>query len=73
MIRKQYKLGSEGREVTKRVAIQVRDILGKTLGPAGRNYFLPNGITNDGRTIMSHIRFEDECEDCEEEGAQGKK
>ena len=63
MIKKQYKLGNEGREAIKRVAKQVGDILGKTLGPAGRNYFLPSGITNDGRTIVSEIRFEDECED----------
>ena len=52
-----------GREAIKRVAKQVGDILGKTLGPAGRNYFLHSGITNDGRTIVSEIRFEDECED----------
>ena len=63
MIKKNYKLGNEGREAIKRVAKQVGDILGKTLGPAGRNYFLPSGITNDGRTIVSEIRFEDECED----------
>lgn len=62
-IKKQYKLGNEGREAIKNVAKQVGDILGKTLGPAGRNYFLPTGITNDGRTIVSEIRFENECED----------
>ena len=62
-IKKQYKLGNEGREAIKRVAKQVGDILGKTMGPAGRNYFLPSGITNDGRTIVSEIRFVDECED----------
>jgi len=63
MIKKIYKLGREGREAIKNVSKQVGDILGKTLGPAGRNYFLPSGITNDGRTIVSEIRFEDECED----------
>lgn len=63
MIKKNYKLGNIGRETIKNVAKQVGDILGKTLGPAGRNYFLPTGITNDGRTIVSEIRFEDECED----------
>lgn len=63
MIKKEYKLGNEGRETIKSVARQIGDILGKTLGPAGRNYFLPTGITNDGRTIVSHIRFDNECED----------
>src|SRR3989304_6893402 len=63
MIKKIYKLGREGREAIKNIYKQVGDILGKTLGPAGRNYFLPSGITNDGRTIVSEIRFEDECED----------
>lgn len=63
MIKKEYKLGNEGRETIKNVARQIGDILGKTLGPAGRNYFLPTGITNDGRTIVSEIRFKDECED----------
>ena len=62
-MKKEYKLGNEGREAIKNVARNVGDILGKTLGPAGRNYFLPSGITNDGRTIVSHIRFKDECED----------
>jgi len=63
MKKKQYKLGLEAREDIKAVATQVRDIIGSTLGPAGRNYFLPVGITNDGVTIMEHIRFEDECQD----------
>lgn len=63
MIRKDYKLGKDAREAIKKVSTQVGDIIGKTLGPAGRNYFLPSGITNDGKTILSEIRFADECED----------
>ncbi len=60
---KEYRLGIEGRKAIKSVSKQVGDILGKTLGLAGRNYFLPQGITNDGRTIVSEIRFENEIED----------
>ncbi len=63
MIRKEYKYGNEAREAIKRVAENIGDTLGKTLGPAGRNYQTPEGITNDGRSILSHIRFADECED----------
>ncbi len=63
MIRKQYKYGHEAREAIKAVATSIGDTLGKTLGPAGRNYQTPEGITNDGRTILSHIRFPDECDD----------
>lgn len=62
-MKKQYKLGTDSRVAIKRVAKDVGDILGKTLGPAGRNYFLPVGITNDGKTILEHIRFANECED----------
>src|SRR3990167_8729064 len=54
---KKYAKGSEGREVIKFVAEQMGDILGKTLGPAGRNYFLPSGITNDGKTIAKQLDF----------------
>lgn len=63
MIKKDYKYGSDAKEAIKNVAKQIGDTLGKTLGTAGRNYFLPQGITNDGKTIVSEIRFEDECED----------
>lgn len=63
MKKKEFKLGMEAREAIGNVAKQMGDILGKTLGPAGRNYLLPTGITNDGKTISSQIRFEDECDD----------
>lgn len=61
-MRKVYKLGKDARETLKHVATQVGDILGKTLGPAGRNYSLPVGITNDGRTILAYMDYDDECE-----------
>src|SRR3990167_5561141 len=61
--KKEYKFGSEAREAIKKVATTIGDTLGKTLGPAGRNYQIPEGITNDGRSILAHIRFPDECED----------
>jgi len=63
MIKKIYSLGNEARQTISAVSKQISDILGKTLGPAGRNYFLPQGITNDGRTIVSEIRFDEECQD----------
>ena len=63
MIRKEYIFGEDTREAIVKVAGQVYDILGKTLGPAGRNYQIPEGITNDGVSILSHIRFPNECED----------
>lgn len=63
MIRKEYKYGADAREAIIKVANSLNDTLGKTLGPAGRNYQTPEGITNDGRSILSHIRFADECED----------
>lgn len=49
--------------VIRKVAKQVGEILEKTLGPAGRNYLLPLGITNDGRTIAENIRYSDPVED----------
>lgn len=63
MIRKDYLFGNQAREAIKKTATLIGDTLGKTLGPAGRNYQTPAGITNDGRSILSHIRFADECED----------
>ena len=60
---KEYLYGNEAREAIKKVATSVGDTLGRTLGPAGRNFFLPEGITNDGKSILSHIRFPNECED----------
>lgn len=61
--RKEYALGAEARKAMIEVAENIRGIVGKTLGPAGRNYMIPSGITNDGATIVSHIRFPDECKD----------
>ncbi len=63
MQKKEYKFGGDAREAIKKVATSIGDTLGKTLGPAGRNYQVPQGITNDGRSILAHIRFPDECED----------
>lgn len=60
---KKYKLGVENRDTIKKVAQQIGGIVGKTLGPGGRNYLLNSGITNDGKTILKSIRFEDENED----------
>ena len=63
---KQYSYGSKAREDIEYVAKEVGDVLGKTLGKAGRNYFIPTGITNDGRTIVKELEFAtdgepDEC------------
>lgn len=63
MNKKEYKFGKDARDAIHKVADLIGDTLGKTLGPAGRNYQTPEGITNDGRSILSHIRFADECED----------
>ncbi|MDO8521521.1 MAG: TCP-1/cpn60 chaperonin family protein [bacterium] len=63
MKKKEYKFGLEAREAIRKVATTTGEILGKTLGPAGRNFQIPSGITNDGRSILAHIRFVDECED----------
>src|SRR3990167_8732207 len=62
-IHKRFYFGKEGRDTIGSTAQMVGDTLGKTLGPAGRNYFLPTGITNDGRTIISELRFKDEGQD----------
>ena len=63
MIKKEYALGAEGRVKIAKVAAFIGDAVGKTMGPSGRNYFLPSGITNDGKTILGHLRFADPCED----------
>ena len=60
---KDYKYGQDARDAIVHVAKTIGDTVGKTLGPAGRNYLIPNGVTNDGRTIISHIRFPNECDD----------
>lgn len=60
MKKKDMKLGAEARTAILTVAKHMGDMLGATLGPAGRNYMLPTGITNDGKTIAQHIRYEDE-------------
>lgn len=53
----EYKLGADARDAMTEVAQFIGNTLGSTLGPAGRNYFLRVGITNDGRTIVSNIEF----------------
>lgn len=63
MHKKEYLEGQDARDAIKKVSQVVGKMLGKTLGPAGRNYQTPSGITNDGRSILGHIRFADECED----------
>lgn len=62
-VQKEYKYGSDARESMTRVAQDIGKTIGNTLGPAGRNYLIPSGITNDGRTILSHIRYPNECDD----------
>lgn len=63
MNKKEYCYGQDARDAIRKVAASIGDTLGKTLGPAGRNYQTPEGITNDGKSILSHIRFANECED----------
>lgn len=63
MRKKEYKLGADNRDAIRLVAKQMGDIVGSTSGPGGRNYLLPTGITNDGKTIASNIRYDDECTD----------
>ncbi|MBP6946236.1 MAG: hypothetical protein KBB46_03020, partial [Candidatus Pacebacteria bacterium] len=50
------------RPMIKRVAAQIGSRIGNTLGPGGRNYMIPEGITNDGVSILKEIQFEDERE-----------
>ena len=69
MKKKTYAFGSAPREedqlrpMINRVASSLNEIIGNTLGPGGRNYMTPLGITNDGVSILREIRFEDERED----------
>lgn len=69
MIKKIYADGSaindldQTRPLVCRVAKQMGDRVGNTLGPGGRNYMTMQGITNDGVSILQEIRFEDERED----------
>lgn len=58
---KEYVLASEARNAIEHVASQLGDIVGKTLGPGGRNYLLPSGITNDGKTIAREVEFQNPC------------
>lgn len=60
---KHYKLGEDSRKILIKVSKELRGIVGKTLGPSGRNYFIPTGITNDGRTILENCRYKDPAED----------
>ena len=48
------------RWAVKEVAKSIGGIIGNTIGPGGRNYMTPEGITNDGVSILKHIRFSDE-------------
>lgn len=63
MITKAYLEGEASREAIKEVAGKIGKTIGNTLGPSGRNYFIPSGITNDGATILNNMRFADECKD----------
>ena len=69
MIKKLFADGSaakdtdQTRPMVERVAKQISMRIGNTIGPGGRNYMTPEGITNDGVSILQHIRFEDERED----------
>jgi chaperonin GroEL len=63
MKRKQYKDGNERKEAIRTVAACISKYLGATLGPGGRDFQTPDGITNDGKKILGEIRFDDECED----------
>lgn len=63
MKKKEYLFGETARRAITDVATHLGDIVGSTLGPAGRNYLLPDGTTNDGKTIVQHIRYDDECKD----------
>ena len=63
MKKKEYAIGKDARAALIKSATFIGDYLGRTLGPGGRNFYLPNGITNDGASILSHIRFDDENED----------
>jgi chaperonin GroEL len=60
MIKKLYADGTETRELITKVAEQISQRIGNTIGPGGRNYMTPDGITNDGVSILDHMRFEDE-------------
>ena len=62
-MKKLFKLGEAARKDIKKVAEEIGSIVGNTLGPSGRNYFISQGITNDGATILNEIRYEDECQD----------
>lgn len=69
MIKRVYADGSavndedQTRPMIERVAKQIEMRVGSTVGPGGRNYMTPEGITNDGVSILREIRFEDERED----------
>ena len=68
-IKKKYADGSapadidQTRPMVMRAAEQISMRIGNTIGPGGRNYMTPDGITNDGVSIMDHLRFDDERED----------
>lgn len=63
MKKKDFLLGQDARDAIEHVADQFANIVGSTMGPAGRNYMLPDGVTNDGKTIAYNIRLDDEGKD----------
>ena len=69
MIKKVYADGSaekdtdQTRPMVIHVAQKIAERIGNTIGPGGRNYMTPDGITNDGVSILGHLRFEDERKD----------
>ncbi len=52
--KKVFAYGNDAREKIRIVAGAIGKTLGSTLGPAGRNFQTPEGITNDGRSILIH-------------------
>lgn len=69
MIKKLYYDGSAANDLDQtrpallRVSHVINEKVGNTLGPGGRNYMTPLGITNDGVSILKEIRFSDERDD----------
>ena len=59
---REYYQGKDTREAILRVAAVLGNTIGATLGPGGRNYLTTNGITNDGKTIIREMEFEDSRE-----------
>lgn len=67
MDRKVIAKQEDARKIIKKVVTEIGDIVGSTLGPAGRNVMIdrayrPPEITNDGKTVAEQIIFDDELE-----------